>query len=336
MMSPPSCATAGRTRVSSSSFICETTSVSASFAGSAAGALSSSTGRPAVKCSMMTPSTAGLSWYHSADSSLLTVTKSVPRNTPVTPGTVNNRPARGERSAAAASGKLAVPCSITARPGRNLRVAGLGVGSVWMNMASSDTRGFGRLALYLGTAAAQVNPFANRVKPERANASRLPARHHDNDWRLTALRLFAAHAIRLADGAEYPQSLLRLAIAPDEQHVGVLQPGAGIVGRQLRRAPCRFDRLGQTSNIHQVLAALGQHARIVAAIDQGVVESANGLGKPRGAGQDLGAEAEVVRVVGVEGQRLVYGRERLVGAVPIPLDLRHLHEKRGVLRLVGE
>src|SRR5216684_4774393 len=170
MMSPPSCATAGRTRVSSSSLICETTSVSASFAGSAAGALSSSTGRPAVKCSMMTPSTAGLSWYHSADSSLLTVTKSVPRNTPVTPGTVNNRPARGERSAAAASGKLAVPCSITARPGRNLRVAGLGVGSVWMNMASSDTRGFGRLALYLGIAATQVNPFANRVKPRRTNS----------------------------------------------------------------------------------------------------------------------------------------------------------------------
>jgi hypothetical protein len=33
-----------------------------------------------------------------------------------------------------------VPCPITVRPGRNFRVAGLGVGSVWMNMASSGTR----------------------------------------------------------------------------------------------------------------------------------------------------------------------------------------------------
>jgi hypothetical protein len=30
-----------------------------------------------------------------------------------------------------------VPLASTGRPGRNLRVAGLGVGSVWMNMACS-------------------------------------------------------------------------------------------------------------------------------------------------------------------------------------------------------
>ena len=41
----------------------------------------------------------------------------------------------GDRAAEPASGKLAVPVASTSRPGRNLRVAGFGVCSVWMNMA---------------------------------------------------------------------------------------------------------------------------------------------------------------------------------------------------------
>jgi hypothetical protein len=36
---------------------------------------------------------------------------------------------------------LAVPFSITVRAGRNFRVAGFGVCSVWMNMACSATGG---------------------------------------------------------------------------------------------------------------------------------------------------------------------------------------------------
>src|SRR6185312_10980814 len=65
---------------------------------------------------------------------LLTETKSAPKNTCVTPSRPKSRSASGERVAASVSAKLAVPCSITVRPGRNLRVAGLGVVSVSMNI----------------------------------------------------------------------------------------------------------------------------------------------------------------------------------------------------------
>ena len=86
---------------------------------------------------MIAPSTRGFSSNHSAASALATVMKSAPRKTPVTPGKPKRRLAKGERAAASASGKLAVPGAITARPGRNLSVAGLGVVSVSMNMALS-------------------------------------------------------------------------------------------------------------------------------------------------------------------------------------------------------
>src|SRR3546814_9538154 len=83
---------------------------------------------------MMTPRMAGFIRYHSRASSLVTETKSVPKNTPITPSTANRRSASGERAAEAASGKLAVPAGRTSRPGRNFSVAGLGVCSVWINM----------------------------------------------------------------------------------------------------------------------------------------------------------------------------------------------------------
>src|SRR3546814_3674886 len=68
---------------------------------------------------------------------LVTVTKSAPRNTPSTPGTVNRRLASGEASASAAAMKLTLASGSTSRPGRNFRVAGFGVVSVWINMIGS-------------------------------------------------------------------------------------------------------------------------------------------------------------------------------------------------------
>ena len=46
------------------------------------------------------------------------------------------RRASGEACAAASLGKSAVPAGSTVWPGRNFSVAGFGVDSVWMNMAS--------------------------------------------------------------------------------------------------------------------------------------------------------------------------------------------------------
>src|SRR4051812_45507557 len=83
---------------------------------------------------MMAPRLSGLSGCQSRDASLVTVMKSEPRNTAVTPAMPNRRCASGERPASAALVKVAVPWGMTARPGRNLRVAGLGVVSVWMNI----------------------------------------------------------------------------------------------------------------------------------------------------------------------------------------------------------
>jgi hypothetical protein len=65
---------------------------------------------------------------------LVMVMKSVPKNTPVTPGTPNRRSASGDCAASFLSRMSNVPVASTVRPGRNLRVAGLGVASVWMNM----------------------------------------------------------------------------------------------------------------------------------------------------------------------------------------------------------
>ena len=72
-------------------------------------------------------------WAQSA-SSLVTEMKSEPRNTPVTPGSANSAEASGETAAASAVRKSRGSPTSTSRPGRNFRVAGLGVASVWMNI----------------------------------------------------------------------------------------------------------------------------------------------------------------------------------------------------------
>src|SRR5689334_19460916 len=136
MMSPPSWATAGRTRVSISSRIWAVSS-SSSPTGAAAAVSSSRIGRLAVRCSMMTPRMAGFITCQLRPSPLVTVTKSAPRKTPVTPSTWNSRVASGERSAFSALVKSAVPLAMMLRPGRNLSVAGFGVCSVSMNKGTS-------------------------------------------------------------------------------------------------------------------------------------------------------------------------------------------------------
>src|SRR5262245_48205491 len=140
-MSPPSLATAGRTRASISSLMVAT--VSESFASknssrSPDGVASAllTIGAPDMKCSMMTPRMAGLSCCHSP-SVLVTAMKSEPKNTPEIPAISNRRSASGDCAAASLSRMSSVPLVSTGRPGRNLSVAGFGVGSVWMNMACS-------------------------------------------------------------------------------------------------------------------------------------------------------------------------------------------------------
>ena len=51
---------------------------------------------------MMAPSTAGLSRCQSSPSALVTLTKSAPRNTPVTPVDLEQRAASGDSHSAAA------------------------------------------------------------------------------------------------------------------------------------------------------------------------------------------------------------------------------------------
>jgi hypothetical protein len=69
-----------------------------------------------------------------APGAAVTETKSRPKNTPSTSPVANSPAASGEAAADASSGKSRVPASITAKPGRNLRVAGLGVCSVRISM----------------------------------------------------------------------------------------------------------------------------------------------------------------------------------------------------------
>src|SRR6185312_12714431 len=86
---------------------------------------------------MMAPRMVGLRCFHSP-SRLVTEMKSEPKNTRLTSGMANSAAARGERPAVSALGKSATaPSPITSQPGRNLRVAGLGVDSVWMNMGGA-------------------------------------------------------------------------------------------------------------------------------------------------------------------------------------------------------
>src|SRR5437870_1158786 len=130
VISPPSLATAGRTRASINSLIAAT--VSESFASKnsspSADAVASTPltiGAPDMQCSIMAPRIAGLSCCHSP-ALFVTAMKSEPKNTPDTPVISNRRSARGDWAADCLSRMSSVPLVSTARPGRNLSVAGFG------------------------------------------------------------------------------------------------------------------------------------------------------------------------------------------------------------------
>src|SRR5712672_1171809 len=86
---------------------------------------------------MMPPRIDGLRTCQSRSAALVTVTKSEPKNTRSTPSTANSLLASGDGTAASAVAKSIVPFSMTTRPGRNFRVDGLGVCSVWINKPTS-------------------------------------------------------------------------------------------------------------------------------------------------------------------------------------------------------
>src|SRR5436305_5639960 len=102
---------------------------------------------------MMPPRIDGFRTCQSLSAALVTVTKSEPKKTRSTPSMANSRLASGEFDALSTAAKSSVPLSMTTRPGRNFRVDGLGVCSVWMNKLYLQVgdggdrpleRGFGR------------------------------------------------------------------------------------------------------------------------------------------------------------------------------------------------
>src|SRR3954453_13798337 len=106
---------------------------------------------------MIPPRIDGLRTCQSRSAALVTVTKSEPKNTRSTPSTANSLLASGEGVAASADAKSFVPLSMTTRPGRNFRVDGLGVCSVWINKPTSlwDTRAMSPRRLQVGDGTSQ-------------------------------------------------------------------------------------------------------------------------------------------------------------------------------------
>src|SRR5215472_5161218 len=86
---------------------------------------------------MMPPRIEGFRTCQSRSAALVTVMKSDPKKTRSTPSMANSRLASGDGAPASADAKSIVPLSMTTRPGRNFRVDGLGVCSVWMNKPTS-------------------------------------------------------------------------------------------------------------------------------------------------------------------------------------------------------
>src|SRR6056297_1795738 len=184
-------------------------------------------GWPDWKCSMIAPRMPGLIWSHSAVSALVTVTKSVPKNTAVTPSTAKTRRASGDFSAPSGLGKSAVPASRTVWPGRNFRAAGSGFASVWLTMRSSVIgpeirlrRSGSRLGTVLNCSADRFQPFfrqlaghdrdrngkraksPRQVGDDRARPALAGARaeHEDTDLAvLVYLREDFRHCLALAD-----------------------------------------------------------------------------------------------------------------------------------------
>lgn len=138
VISPPSCATAGRMRVSISSFNCFTSSESSSDALllwlEFALFSSSNTGFSATKCSIIVVRIWAFRLFQSVRSDLVTVIKSLPKKIEVTPLISNKLSAKGEMADSFLELKVAVPFSSTDTPGMNFNVLGLGVFSVWMNI----------------------------------------------------------------------------------------------------------------------------------------------------------------------------------------------------------
>src|SRR5690554_1892816 len=177
-MSPPSMATAGRTRVSSNSLITSTVSASSasknsSPVASCAAAPSARIGLPLMKCSMTAPRIAGLIWAQSTASCLVTETKSAPRKTPATPSSENSAEASGDSRAVSVSRKSRGSPESTSRPGRNFSVAGLGVASVWMNMCAASyvserpdlcDEGARKISLEPFQVGSEDNPFTGKCK----------------------------------------------------------------------------------------------------------------------------------------------------------------------------
>ncbi len=140
---------------------------------------------------MIAPRIAGRRCCHSkpgsSRSSLVTVMKSLPKKTLETPGTSNSRKASGDGAAASGVRNSAVPSPSTARPGRNFKVAGLGVASVWMNIGilrAGICRKFVRLSsIYLrfGTDSKGAGQF-------KECAVRRPSRCPRRSWRWGARR----------------------------------------------------------------------------------------------------------------------------------------------------
>ena len=87
------------------------------------------------KMPMMIPSTAGFRCAHST-SFLVTETKSCPNITNSTPAMDSSASASGALAALSSERIQAPPVASTVWPGKNLSVAGLGVGSVWINIGS--------------------------------------------------------------------------------------------------------------------------------------------------------------------------------------------------------
>ena len=144
-MSPPSCATAGRTRVSISSLIWSMMSASA---GSSSKSASSATWMPAARAGREQRRAADEMVEQGLEHQRLEIGPRHARrrghrdevaavehafdHAAVEQGAA----ASGEASAASASAKSRVPASMTVWPGRNLRVAGLGVCSVRISMGA--------------------------------------------------------------------------------------------------------------------------------------------------------------------------------------------------------
>eukprot|EP00291_Cryptomonas_curvata_P004395 CAMPEP_0172184846 /NCGR_PEP_ID=MMETSP1050-20130122/19816_1 /TAXON_ID=233186 /ORGANISM="Cryptomonas curvata, Strain CCAP979/52" /LENGTH=169 /DNA_ID=CAMNT_0012858717 /DNA_START=78 /DNA_END=587 /DNA_ORIENTATION=- len=130
LMSPPSSCTLGRIRESSSSLICATTSSSSSRIRVSWGrsARSLMSGAPELKNCMMDEKMNGFKSPQLMSSSfLVTVMKSGPKKTLVTPSMRNKALASGDTIAARALGKSKVPLSYTTRPGLNLTLCMFGV-----------------------------------------------------------------------------------------------------------------------------------------------------------------------------------------------------------------